>query len=315
MFRAAGYKSYPTMTMAGARVERIPADQFNHCVVAVDISGEPGVKSDNLPGTKYEMYDPTWIPNAMDVWSRAEGDQHIVIGSPEGEDLTKIRPYSAEENRFNITSRATIDKNGDLLGTLEIKALGYADGRLRRVIVYTGGSEDIWNRIANYISGIAPGAELTGYEHDDDQDFSKPMGLRINYKIPGYAIQYGDGLHFTSPSARFLPATSFLFQTFAIASLDKRTQPILAYSPWQVVMDETINVPKGYKLGEFKPVNKGGDFADFKASVKSASGTVKVAFEYKVTDRYVQPEQYPQVKEIVDGMNEFAHTNINLWSK
>jgi hypothetical protein len=35
MLRAAGYEAYGAMTMAGARVEEIPADQFNHCVVAL----------------------------------------------------------------------------------------------------------------------------------------------------------------------------------------------------------------------------------------------------------------------------------------
>ena len=32
LLRAAGYESYPAMTMAGERIENIAADQFNHCV-------------------------------------------------------------------------------------------------------------------------------------------------------------------------------------------------------------------------------------------------------------------------------------------
>ncbi len=34
LLRAAGLNTYPAMTMAGSRIEDIPADQFNHCVVA-----------------------------------------------------------------------------------------------------------------------------------------------------------------------------------------------------------------------------------------------------------------------------------------
>jgi len=49
--RAAGYEVYPAMTMAGSRVEAIPADQFNHCVGAW-----------RKPDGEWHMLDPTWIP-------------------------------------------------------------------------------------------------------------------------------------------------------------------------------------------------------------------------------------------------------------
>lgn len=35
MMRAAGMDSHAAMTMAGSRIDQIPADQFNHCVVAL----------------------------------------------------------------------------------------------------------------------------------------------------------------------------------------------------------------------------------------------------------------------------------------
>ncbi|MBN2345405.1 MAG: DUF3857 and transglutaminase domain-containing protein, partial [Candidatus Aminicenantes bacterium] len=37
MLRAAGFESYPAMTMAGSRIDRIPADQFNHSVTLVKV--------------------------------------------------------------------------------------------------------------------------------------------------------------------------------------------------------------------------------------------------------------------------------------
>lgn len=36
--RMAGFEAYPAMTMAGSRVEQIPADHFNHCVAVVKLS-------------------------------------------------------------------------------------------------------------------------------------------------------------------------------------------------------------------------------------------------------------------------------------
>ena len=37
MLRAAGFESYPAMTMAGSRIDYIPADQFNHSVTIVKL--------------------------------------------------------------------------------------------------------------------------------------------------------------------------------------------------------------------------------------------------------------------------------------
>jgi hypothetical protein len=314
MFRAAGYTTNPTMTMAGARVEKIPADQFNHCVVAVDISQETGLTSDNLPGTKWEMYDPTWAPNQMDVWSRAEGEQHIVIGSPEGEDLQAIRAFTSDENRYHIISNATIDRNGDLVGSFGIKANGYSDGRLRRIIVYSGGYNDLKNRLAGFISGIAPGAELMGFTHDDEQDFSQPMTLKIDYKVPGFALHFKDGLHFVSPAGKLIQSASYLFNALTGLDKDKRETPLMIWSPQKAVVDEIVIVPKGLKLGEFEPMDKGGEVASFKAEVReSKNKAIEISFNYAFNKRTILPEEYPQAKETADGFKNFVDTNIYLW--
>jgi len=90
MMRAAGMDSYGAMTMAGSRIEEIPADQFNHCV-----------KDDG----SFEMYDPTWVPYNKDIWSKYETEQHFLIGTPEGEHLSQI-PYSPpEESHLRYTFR------------------------------------------------------------------------------------------------------------------------------------------------------------------------------------------------------------------
>jgi len=317
MFRAAGYKAYPTMTMAGARVERIPADQFNHCVVAVDIS-EEGIESDNLKGRegfekKYEMYDATWAPNSKDIWSKAEGDQNINIGSPQGEDLTAIRPFTAEENRFTLNSKVTIDKDGNLTGTLIINAEGYADARLRRIISYSGNELARKNRIIGMLTGIHHGAELVNYSYVGFEDYWHSMALTIEYKIPGFAAIYGNGIHFAPPIAKFPLNATYFFTALRIADLKERKYPILNWMAQQTVVEETITLPAGYKLDKFEPVKKGADFAYFNASVEQDKKGLILSYLYSVSGRTILPQQYPQVKQTVDGYKEFADTQIHLW--
>ena len=65
MMRGAGLDSYAAMTMAGSRIDAVPADQFNHCVTAL-----------RLEDGTYRMYDPTWVPYNNDIWSKSESEQH-----------------------------------------------------------------------------------------------------------------------------------------------------------------------------------------------------------------------------------------------
>lgn len=83
--RMAGFEAYPAMTMAGSRVESIPADHFNHCVAVVKLSS----------GT-YMPLDPTWVPFCRELWSSAEQQQNYLPGVPEGSDLC-LTPVSAPE--------------------------------------------------------------------------------------------------------------------------------------------------------------------------------------------------------------------------
>ncbi len=88
---------------------------------------------------------------------------------------------------------------------------------------------------------------------------------------------------------------------------------MLMWAPQQVVINETISIPKGFKLGDFESIEKGGDFASFNTSVEQKRREINISYKYTVSERGIEPEEYPQVKETVDGMNEFADTNIHLW--
>ena len=49
MLRMAGFQAFPAMTMAGSRIESIPADHFNHCVVVVKLSNGTYMKQSRTP--------------------------------------------------------------------------------------------------------------------------------------------------------------------------------------------------------------------------------------------------------------------------
>lgn len=122
MLRMAGFEAYPAMTMAGSRVESIPADHFNHSVAVVKLSS----------GT-YMPLDPTWVPFLRELWSSAEQQQNYLPGVPEGSDL-QITPLSAPENHyFKIYANTSLDEKGTLSGEFTVMAEGQSDGAVRRI--------------------------------------------------------------------------------------------------------------------------------------------------------------------------------------
>ncbi len=115
MMRAADLPSFAAMTMAGSRIEDVPADQFNHCVCAL--------RRDD--GT-FEMYDPTWVPYNNDIWSLLETEQHYLVGTPEGESLSRIRYSPPEESPLRISHEAKLGDDGTLEGTFKLAGFGRA---------------------------------------------------------------------------------------------------------------------------------------------------------------------------------------------
>lgn len=129
--RMVGFEAYPAMTMAGSRVESIPADHFNHCVAVVKLAS----------GT-YMPLDPTWVPFCRELWSSAEQQQNYLPGVPEGSDLCTT-PVSAPENHYvRIHADNRLDEKGTLRGQFTITAEGQSDSNIRRI--FTTGWQSDW---------------------------------------------------------------------------------------------------------------------------------------------------------------------------
>ena len=132
------------MTMAGSRVESIPADHFNHCVAVVKLSS----------GT-YMPLDPTWVPFCRELWSSAEQQQNYLPGVPEGSDLC-LTPVSAPENHYvRIKANNKLDAKGTLTGQFTITAEGQSDSNIRGM--FTRGWQSQWkNMLESQLLNVSP---------------------------------------------------------------------------------------------------------------------------------------------------------------
>ena len=228
--RAAGFKAYAAMTMAGERIDRIPADQFNHSVCAVQ-----------LRDGSFRMLDPTWVPNVRELWSSAEQQQGYLIGTAEGCDLMETPISPAEDHYVRISGESAIASDGTLTGTLTVTAEGQSDAAVRGVF---NGRQSEWRRnLELELLRIAPNAEITDIQYTDpDRYLEQPVCITYKYRIPGYAVVGKDVVEFIPLSARgfYQRAMGHLFFNF---SQEKRTQPFSDRCSRLVDIRETITLP------------------------------------------------------------------------
>ena len=234
MLRAAGFKAYAAMTMAGERIEDIPADQFNHCITVVQ-----------RRNGNYQLLDPTWVPGVRgELWSSAEQQQNYLMGLPNGAKLG-LTPVSDPKNHYlKMTAETQITKKGTLKATVTITA----DRQSDRVVRYV--FDDFRSRWQQNVEEMLyqeyPNAKLKSVKYTSEDDYLKqPVSITYTFEIPDYA----------TVTDNELIATPFLangFYTFAMrhlyydTSLETRDYPFTDRCSRYVTITETMKVPSGY---------------------------------------------------------------------
>ena len=233
MLRAAGFKSYAAMTMAHERIDRIPADQFNHSVCVVQHRNG-----------QYELLDPTWVPGVRELWSSAEQQQGYLMGLPNGADLMETPVSPAEKHYVRITGTSKIKKNGTLEGTFTVTAEGQSDAAVRGVFK---ARQSEWQRnLEMELLRIAPNAVIKKITHtDEDSYLEHPVSITYKYSIPDYAIVDGDNLFFIPLTARNLYSRAMGHLYFDTTATE-RTQPFADRCSRLVEISETITLPAEY---------------------------------------------------------------------
>ncbi len=301
MLRVANHTVYPAMTMAGSRVEKVPADQFNHCVVAL-----------KQKDGSFRMLDPTWAPFSRNTWSNAEREQHYVVGTPEGDTLRMIPSQGADQNQLTLTAATKLGADGKLSGRLTVTGKGYLEARLRRHIVYYPAA-DLRYQLIKWLDVLSPYVVLGDYAMTDIRDLVNPFAVRVDFTVPGYAT-IGDGfiaLHM--PLARNLVQSKRLGRFLTTAKGDERKSDILFSSTEDRIYRERLKIPRGYRLvgGPIRDKMVTG-VADFEASIKEERGHLVLEQRVRIHQRRVAPEKYPDYKKVIDAIRAFADTTLYL---
>ncbi len=291
MLRAAGFTSYPAMTMAGSRIDRIPADQFNHSVTLVRRSNG-----------EWMLLDPTWVPGVRELWSSAEQQQGFLAGIPGGADLM-VTPVSPADNhllKLHVDSR--LHEDGTLDGELVLEAEGQSDASMRRAFVRSQRSG--WhNYVLTAFAAISPRAVVEEQMFQDPDDLSRPMHLRVRFRIPHYALVGDDRIVFVPLAARNPFGDRVLSpELFTDTSLTERKHGFTMRCSKVVDITEKLTLPKFSKIStpqQIRPVR--GPAASFAATYSRDGGTLNFTMTHRLEKRLYDAGDWPQVR---DGLVE-----------
>lgn len=299
--RIAGFESYAAMTMAGSRIEDIPADHFNHSVTVVKLSdGE------------YHLLDPTWVPFVRELWSSAEQQQHYLMGLPEGADLA-ITPTSPSENHYlRIKGTSELKADGTLEGRLVLEAEGQTDAAVRGIFTRDYKSE--WNKgVEAELLRIYPAAEIIAMDYGDPIDYmAGPINITISYHIPGYAFTGEKELIFIP-----LLATNFMSRAMGHLALntdlEERKYEFRDRCSRLVELDETITFPAGFTpvLPDVNTTSLGCS-AYYNGGYQVKGNTIELKQEVLLEKRVYAASDWQEVKPAVKAQKKMAEMPVVL---
>lgn len=301
MMRAAGMNSFAAMTMAGSRIDDLPADQFNHCVCAL-------MKDDG----SFTMYDPTWVPYNNDIWSLLEAEQHYLVGTPEGESLSRIAYSPPEESPLRIEHDARLLGDGTLEGTFMFSGSGALDGRLRRIINRSH-RQDLAMTIAELLSHVSDRVENVRFEYLAPDDFSRDMWLKASYRIPRFALPVDGGFEFKSPMMQVVLNNGNLFRAGTIDWGKKRETDIFLYYTQLIDGTEKIRLPGGFRV--IDPPSSGEineTYASFKGTSRMHKRDLVITQRAMVMRRQIPPGGYSGFKRAIDEAKAWGEQSFRI---
>lgn len=302
MLRMAGFEAYPAMTMAGSRIEQIPADHFNHCVTVVKLSNG-----------EYIPLDPTWVPFNREIWSSAEQQQNYLPGLPEGSDL-RLTPVSDPSNHlFKIVADTKLNADGSLSGSFTVYAEGQSDAAIRRPFLQ-GYTERVERALETELLRVSPQAKLISWKANDPKNYEKaPIALTMKFTIPDYAT-VADGVMMCRPlvlSNLYSGVRSFLRVN---TDNESRKYGFKDSCSRLIELHETMTLPAGYAWTEGNDAKLNtdteSDVATFRSELKNVRNKMIINAKLSLGKRVYEAEDWADFRNAVKGYKDLADSEL-----
>lgn len=289
MLRAAGFESYAAMTMAGSRIDRIPADQFNHSVSVV-----------KRRNGEYQILDPTWVPFVRELWSSLEQQQNYLMGLPEGADLMITEISDPDKHYFTMKVNSELDEKGMLTGILEIEAEGQSDAGIRRM--FTSSLINQWNNnLKSQILSSFPQAEIKIQKMDNPYDYLEgPIHITLEFTIKDYAIVSPEEI-IVKPLVLSEIFKRNMYHLYMNTSSDQKQYAFRDRCSRKVSLSEKMQLPFIASIHYMPQTSMvSTDAASYKGMYNLEGKELSYNGSFKFYKRIYDAEEWPMYKEVTD---------------
>jgi len=302
MMRAAGLnQTFIALTRAGARVDNVPADQFNHAVVAW-----------RPPGGDFRLFDPTWAPLSRLDWSNAEAEQDYLVATPAGEELRRTPAQPPEANTLEIKVSARADREGNLKADVVLSGSGYMETALRRWFGFRPRHQ--WRpMMARMVRRMGGGSRLHKFEllpgtvEDLEQDFRVRFSLASPHH---HAPEEGGTVMQPLSFGLFVdekPVAENLLDVPADArrGLRFRCAKVIHYR-------ETVALPHRYQVAVWEDIHVANDLGSVNATVRTRGRKLTAEADLIFSTRTVPVERLGEYRQLMDAAAQLSHAVVVL---
>ena len=289
MLRIAGFKAYPVLIHAGAKIDpEVPLPFFNHAIAAVD-----------LPDGKRQLMDPT-NESTRDLLPAYLGNRSYLVATPEGESLAVSDVAPAEENLVRIETSGSLADDGTLSFSTRFDFDGVNDGLYRG---YFSKIKPDQRRLffEGHVKRRCPGAEIVAFDLQpaDLRDTAQPLAANIECRVPDWPVR-GD-----SADTVELPTFggSIGYVNFIIGETGLRQRRFTLETELACGTEETATITVGDALGAPIAMPDKLDIDDpgirLSRSVSLADGKLSFSSLSMIRTPEFSPEQYKRLKEVL----------------
>ena len=292
MLRLAGFKAFPVLIHVGAKLDpEVPQPFFNHAIVAVE---QPRTAPSSLP---YLLMDPT-NENTKDLFPSYLGNNSFLVARPEGETLMTSPVPPPDENALDVTSSATLSRDGSMFLESRLALKGINDTAYRGALVKRTPDErrKTFERI---LKAAAPGADLVACEilPKDLRDTTTPLSVKLAARLPETVIRGETRDELTVPVlSKSLGIVNWLLE--GCTSLERRKYALALDTT--ACVRERLTVDLGGALGPVRtlpPAVKTSDGYDYARTFSVTNGVLTMDRSLAVSSVEFSPEAYAKLRE------------------
>jgi len=301
MLKYVGVDAYIVLTNPYMNVDKeIPADQFNHAIVAVKQNGE------------YFYLDPT-AENSREYLPSIEENKGVLVCDSIGEDIALTPLSPPEKNEIITCIKSTMDKKRNVKGDMRMKTLGIFDFSFRSMLKNLP-PEQSKNIFEMMLKSGQEDAKIDTIIIKNLENLDLPISVEMPFEIEKYGNLIGKELHLKMPLSGRGASIGMSMGGGNPFALEERKYPIYLFTTMFYASYDTLMIPKGWKIKSLpKPYKFENSYIKITQKVKKVKNKTIIIETASAFKKLLIPvSEYKKIRDIIKKVEKLSKREIIL---